>query len=290
MAKYFVFIALTASFACGQNGGDRPLTNETVIKMVASGVPPETVIMTIRVASSVNFGFLPNDLDLLQRYHVPDDVVKAMSAKSYGRPVPQASAPLVQASPQQPPSPRAPNATTAGPLATPVSASKPGSSAGVFRTDNARDWKIGRVIDSRIAKSSTPVGTVTNTTSTATGTATGTATATTMGNTTVATGTAYGYGTSQSTSNTDIMFANIRDNQLVILGDEFGYVVEDTRVSGGGGGLVGITVHAIANRKHGCRFIVGDNISYRQARAVLHVLDADGKECKTDILRQERLN
>jgi hypothetical protein len=133
-------------------------------------------------------------------------------------------------------------------------------------------WKTGKILDSRLAKSSVPVGSTTNTTSTATATGSdGLATA-----------------SGQSTSATSIDFANIRDNQLVILGDEFAYVVEDTRVSGGHG-LIGITEHAIANRKHGCRFIIGDDVKYWQEKATLHVLDADGKECKVDVLRQERL-
>lgn len=133
-------------------------------------------------------------------------------------------------------------------------------------------WQTGKVLDSRLAKSSVPVGSTTNTTSTATATGSdGVATA-----------------SGQSTSSTRVDFANIRDNQLVILGDEFAYIVEDTRVSGGHG-LVSITTHAIANRKHGCRFIVGDSVKYWQEKALLHVVDADSKECKVDILRQERL-
>jgi hypothetical protein len=146
MAKYFVFLALFVSFAYGQNGADRPLTNETVIKMVASGVPAETVIMTIRAASSVSFGFLPGDLDLLQRYHVPDDVVKAMSAKSSGRPIPQPSAPSPQASPQQPSAPRLEPATPPLPVAPVVSPAdqqpaNPGPTTRIFVTDS-NSWEI----------------------------------------------------------------------------------------------------------------------------------------------------
>jgi hypothetical protein len=44
----------------------------------------------------------------------------------------------------------------------------------------------------------------------------------------------------------------------------------------------------IANRRHGCRFIVGDNVKYSQEKGDLWVLDADGKEFKVPILRQER--
>jgi hypothetical protein len=131
------------------------------------------------------------------------------------------------------------------------------------------EWKTGKVLDSRVAKSSVATG--------ATTTTTGTANADTTGQTTI-----------NSTSSTHFDFTTIRDNQLVIVGDEFAYVIEDTRVTGGGG-LVGLAERSIANRKHGCRFIVGDNVKYWQEKAVLHVRDADDKECKTDIVRQERL-
>jgi hypothetical protein len=80
----------------------------------------------------------------------------------------------------------------------------------------------------------------------------------------------------------------IRDTDLMILGEEFAYVIEDTRVTGKTS-LVGLTERAISNRHHGCRFIVGDDVKYYQERAVLHVLDADNKECKVEVLRQERL-
>lgn len=103
MVKYFVLLALCVSWGYGQNGA-APLTNETVVRLVASGVPAETVIKTIQAATSVSFGFLPNDLALFQRYNVPDEVVKAMAAKSNGRPAQQAvAAPAKISPPQQPP-------------------------------------------------------------------------------------------------------------------------------------------------------------------------------------------
>ena len=80
----------------------------------------------------------------------------------------------------------------------------------------------------------------------------------------------------------------IRDTDLMILGKDFAYVIEDTRVTGKTS-LVGLTERAISNRHHGCRFIVGDDVKYYQEKAVLHVLDADNKECKVEVLRQERL-
>lgn len=130
-------------------------------------------------------------------------------------------------------------------------------------------WHTGKVLDSRLATAHVADGATTNTY--------GSATANSFGNTATASGNA--------TSTTSVSFANIQDNQLVILGEGFAYIVEDTRVSGGSH----LLAHAWANRHHGCRFIVGDDVRYWQDKAVLHVLDADAKECKVDVLRQERL-
>lgn len=80
----------------------------------------------------------------------------------------------------------------------------------------------------------------------------------------------------------------IRDNDLMLLSDEFAFVIEDTRVSGRTS-LVGLTERAVSNRHHGCHFIVGDDVKYWQEKLILHVIDADGKECKAEVLRQERL-
>lgn len=79
----------------------------------------------------------------------------------------------------------------------------------------------------------------------------------------------------------------IRDTQLVIAGTDFSFVIEDSRASGATGSLIGLTVRVVSNKHHGCRFIVGDDIKYWQEKSTLHVLDADGKECKAEILRQE---
>ena len=96
MAKYFVILALLSVSVFGQNT-TAALNNETIIRLIASGVPAETIINTIRGASAVSFGFLPGDLQLFQRYNVPDDVVKAMAAKDNGKPIPSFSAPAVPA-------------------------------------------------------------------------------------------------------------------------------------------------------------------------------------------------
>ncbi len=81
----------------------------------------------------------------------------------------------------------------------------------------------------------------------------------------------------------------IRDTQLLIVNEEFAYVVSDTRTQTGGPIARAAIVNAVSNRHHGCRFIVGDNVKFYQDKAILHVIDADGKECKVEVLRQERL-
>jgi hypothetical protein len=81
----------------------------------------------------------------------------------------------------------------------------------------------------------------------------------------------------------------VRDDQLALKGKEFVYVIEDTRISGLGHGVLGIAERTVTNKHRGCHFIIGDDVMYYQDKASLHILDADGKECKLDILRQERL-
>jgi parvulin-like peptidyl-prolyl isomerase len=61
------------------------LTTDAVIKMVQSGVPNQTIIRTIQSAAQVNFTFLPDDLELMIRAKVPEDVFKAMAAKTSAR-------------------------------------------------------------------------------------------------------------------------------------------------------------------------------------------------------------
>jgi hypothetical protein len=80
----------------------------------------------------------------------------------------------------------------------------------------------------------------------------------------------------------------LRETELLLLSDQFAYIVSDTR-SQVNSNMTTSVVRAIANRHHGCHYIVNDNIQFYQEKAILHVIDADGKDCKTDVLRQERL-
>jgi hypothetical protein len=71
--------------------------------------------------------------------------------------------------------------------------------------------------------------------------------------------------------------------------DEFAYIINDTRTQGGFSSVSGAIGHAISGRHYGCRFIVDDSVKFYQDKAILHVIDTDGKECKAEVLRQERL-
>jgi len=86
MKHYFLALTLCSVLAFAQ--APDVLTTDAVIKMVQSGVPSQTIIRTIQSADRVNFTFLPDDLALMDRAHIPEEVFKAMAAKSAGRPAP----------------------------------------------------------------------------------------------------------------------------------------------------------------------------------------------------------
>jgi hypothetical protein len=63
--------------------------------------------------------------------------------------------------------------------------------------------------------------------------------------------------------------------ELEIFGADYAYTVRDL----GNGGLF----------RHPCRYIVGDTVKYSQEKGILVLLDADGTECKAQVMVQERL-
>lgn len=130
----------------------------------------------------------------------------------------------------------------------------------MFAAKKVPEWKTGKVLDSEKAKSTVVTGSTSETSGDA----------------------------SSSTTDTKVRTIDIRTTQVVIVGEEFAYIVNDTR-NGGSGNIYTAIGHAVANRKHGCRYIIGDQVKYYQDKGTLHVIDADGKECKTEIMRQERL-
>jgi hypothetical protein len=146
-----------------------------------------------------------------------------------------------------------------------------------------RILNTGRVLDSQSAKTFVQTGSSAQTNGTAT--TNGTVSATTFGGTT--TGSYSGTTTAHETSETQIHSMTIQDTQLLIVADDFLYVVNDTVLKGIG--LNGSLARAIANRKHGCHVIIGDPVQYSQDKATLYLKDVDGKECKMEIMRQERV-
>jgi len=154
-----------------------------------------------------------------------------------------------------------------------------------------RDWQVGRVVDEALRQQLIAVGTVTNTTTTGAasgfGVATTMGTANTVGNTTTLHASTLASGSitmaSQSRSYTAIQRVAVRSNELLIVGDKYLYLIMDSRVRIPGAPLM----NALSGRKHGCRFIVGEDIRFAQEKGDLWVVDPDGKTCKTSILRQE---
>jgi len=146
-----------------------------------------------------------------------------------------------------------------------------------------RAWKTGKVLDSQSAKTYVQTGSSMQTNGTAT--TAGTDTGTTSGG--ISTGTYVGTTTGHETSETQIHSMTVQDTQLLIVADDFLYVVNDTVLKGRG--LYGIAGRAIANRQHGCHVIIGDPVQYSQEKSDLFVKDVDGKVCKMEIMRQERV-
>lgn len=147
----------------------------------------------------------------------------------------------------------------------------------LFAGGKQRDWKTAKVVDEASYRQSYVTGS--NTQTTATGSAVG--------------GSGAVVGTAHIDSQTQLEREAMRTSQLVVLSEEFVYFVEDSsyRTAGSTGvrALGAAAGQAIRNRKHGCRFIIGDPIKYAQEKGTLYVIDADGKECHTAILRQERI-
>jgi hypothetical protein len=154
--------------------------------------------------------------------------------------------------------------------------------------DKERTWKTGRVLDSQSAKTFVQTGSSTQSSASTTGIATATTTGTAAGNSYSGLTTASGTSSTSGTSATQIHTMAIQDTQLLIVTDEFLYVVNDRVEKGVGLGLHGGLARAIANRNHGCHVIINDPVQYSQEKATLFLKDVDGKECKLEIVRQER--
>lgn len=136
-------------------------------------------------------------------------------------------------------------------------------------------WKIGAVVDSRMTQNDEIA--VENTSSQSQGTV-------------VDAGT-IAVGSARSTSQTSVNRIAVRTNEVMIAGDDYLYVVEDSTRRGSALNPFdpdGRLVTALGNRKRGCRVVIGESVRYAQEKAHLYLIDADGKECKLAIVRQER--
>jgi hypothetical protein len=84
----------------------------------------------------------------------------------------------------------------------------------------------------------------------------------------------------------------LKSSELLILGDEYAYVIEERVEKGEQEGTFYYDKFGrpIRNGKHGCSYVVNDWISYAQEGGnKLYVNDVHGKTCKLDIVRQARL-
>ena len=144
-----------------------------------------------------------------------------------------------------------------------------------FAAKKERIWKTGHVLDSNSNLSSYVSGSVTSTS----GSSTGTLSTTTAGSSTSGITTSNG----QSSSSTTIQRITVQPTELLLVGEGYLYFIHDQRMRSGP-----LLPKVIANYKHGCRFVVGEDIKYSQEKGDLWVIDADGKECRTIILRQEK--
>jgi hypothetical protein len=143
-----------------------------------------------------------------------------------------------------------------------------------------REWETGKVLDSNSAR--TVLQTGATTAGGATTTVNGTASNNGYGTTSYS-----GTATSAGASHTNLQYMGIKETDLLIVGNQYAYVVHDRKIRAPGlGGMVGAS---IANRKHGCRFIVNDEVRYSQEKDKLYVQDADGKTCTLDIDKQVHL-
>lgn len=83
----------------------------------------------------------------------------------------------------------------------------------------------------------------------------------------------------------------IDDTMVILENEEFTYFVTNTKKSGSiplHHGLIGDIQAGRDVKHHSCRFIVNDSVQFYQDKKILHVLDADGQECKLEIFVQAR--
>jgi hypothetical protein len=82
----------------------------------------------------------------------------------------------------------------------------------------------------------------------------------------------------------------VKTTELMIIGSFYSYVVtrSGSRTLNVKPGVV--IASAMKSASHVGRFIIGDTTRFAQQKNNLYVIDADGQECKLEIIRRERLS
>jgi hypothetical protein len=147
-----------------------------------------------------------------------------------------------------------------------------------------RDWHVGTLLDARSTKTYVPTGTTTTVNSSASSFGAGPG---------LLTGGLYASSTdSQTAIQTRINGVTLKETQMLILGTEYFYVVTYSNLKDEpiGRVLIGAALGATSGKRHrGCPLAVNDPITYARDRDSMIVLDMDGKECRMELERQERI-
>lgn len=125
--------------------------------------------------------------------------------------------------------------------------------SGLVAAKKEHDWQTGKVLDSAASKQYVPTGAVVQP----------------------------NYGGPYAPTQIQQGHATVKENHVVIEGSDYTYTINDQTVRQPGT----ITF----DHAHGCRYIVGEEIKYAAEKRLMYVRDVDGKECKVEILRQEKL-
>lgn len=151
------------------------------------------------------------------------------------------------------------------------------------------NWSVGKVLDSNAKRDLVQTGETFHASTYGTATATTDGTVYNSGNTSTVNATTEASGQSTTNGTMQVQHTVFQDNQIFIQGGNYIYTVNDLTQKAIGFPAQGALARAIANRKHGCRTVIGDPIQYEQVKDKLFVRDPDGKVCKMDIVRQERI-
>jgi hypothetical protein len=151
------------------------------------------------------------------------------------------------------------------------------------------NWSTGQVLDANAKRDIVQTGTTFQSSTYGTATATTNGSVANSGAISTVNATTEASGQTTTIGGAQAHHTVFQDNRVIIRGGDYLYTVDDLSLKAVGMPTHGLITRAIANRKHGCRMVVGDPIQYEQTKDKLFVQDADGKVCKLDIVRQERI-